>query len=534
VWFVVVCVAALMVAPILSRHQWFTHDEWDFLANRDAGSIHDLLRPHNEHWSTWQVLEYRGLYHVVGLRMYLPYHLVLLCLRIAAAALLRVVMRRAGVRPWIATAAAGLFLLLGAAWNDIIVGVDSTFVGAVVFGLSQAILSDHDGPLDRRDWLALLAGLCGLMCGGVALVMVAIVGMAVLARRGLWPAAFQVVPLAVVYGTWYVAIGHEHHVLPSASGHPGLWLAWIAHGILGLFDAFGRFRIVGFAVFILIAVGLWIAWRPLGWTGLRRRASVPAAMLIGSFMFIALTGWTRVVKFHPAYASTSRYVDIAAALAFPALAISVDAVVRRWRRTAPVLVIALLVAVPANVAELLHPRTSLYSIKFQERYKTEMLAIAQSSEVGEVPLALPPDRMMRLVPPGAQYSISLGWLLDAKAAGKLPVVSLSDQERATASVSLALHQTWQVLGKPVAESDACQTIRRRIAVDLQRDESLTIRGGVLNVVGTYLPQGGAQSRTLTFDPSQGDTVQALFGPLSLVLSARRSAQPVTVCGAAAQ
>ena len=42
------------------------------------------------------------------------------------------------------------------------------------------------------------------MCSGVSLVMVAVVGLAVLIRRGWKAAAFQTVPLAAMYGTWYL------------------------------------------------------------------------------------------------------------------------------------------------------------------------------------------------------------------------------------------------------------------------------------------------------------------------------------------
>ena len=53
--------------------QWFIADEWAFLADRDGGDLGDLLRPQNEHWSTIPILVYRGLWHVVGLRSYVPY-----------------------------------------------------------------------------------------------------------------------------------------------------------------------------------------------------------------------------------------------------------------------------------------------------------------------------------------------------------------------------------------------------------------------------------------------------------------------------
>ena len=65
-----------------------------------------------------------------------------------------------------------------------------------MFGLVQLLLADHEGPIDRRDWLALLAGLAALMCSGVAIAMVLVVGIAMLLRRGWRIALLQTVPLA--------------------------------------------------------------------------------------------------------------------------------------------------------------------------------------------------------------------------------------------------------------------------------------------------------------------------------------------------
>src|SRR5207248_9947128 len=122
------------------------------------------------------------------------------------AALRLVIIRRAGVRPWIATAAASLFVLLGAGWENIIQPFQIMFTASLVFGFVQILLSDHDGPINRRDWLALLAGLLGLMTSGVAVSLVVVVGIAAFLRRGWRAATFQTAPLASWYVAWPVAI----------------------------------------------------------------------------------------------------------------------------------------------------------------------------------------------------------------------------------------------------------------------------------------------------------------------------------------
>ena len=50
--------------------------------------------------------------------------------------------------------------------------------------LCHLLLADHDGPVDRRDYLGLGTGLAALMCSGVAVSMAIVVGLATLMRRG--------------------------------------------------------------------------------------------------------------------------------------------------------------------------------------------------------------------------------------------------------------------------------------------------------------------------------------------------------------
>ena len=114
-------------------------------------------------------------------------------------------MRRAGVGPWLSTFAAGIFIFFGTGVENVFVAFQITFVGALAFGLGQLLLADHEGALDWRDWLGLLCGLASIMCSGVGLTMVFVVGMAVLLRRGWRLALFHTAPLAIVFVIWLAA-----------------------------------------------------------------------------------------------------------------------------------------------------------------------------------------------------------------------------------------------------------------------------------------------------------------------------------------
>jgi len=160
------------------RGTWFQLDDWDFLAARTGGNVGDLFRAHFEHWTTLPILAYRLMWWLFGLRTIAPYEALVILAHLTVAALLRTVMRRAGVGPWLSTVAATLFVFLGSGAENILVAFQITFVGSLAFGLGHLLLADHDGPVDRRDWLGLLAGLAGLMCSGVGVTMVVIVALA--------------------------------------------------------------------------------------------------------------------------------------------------------------------------------------------------------------------------------------------------------------------------------------------------------------------------------------------------------------------
>jgi len=127
------------------RGEWFEHDDWDYLVQRKAGDLGDLVRPHNGHWETVPVLVYRAVWSVFGLT-YRPFQMVSIVLSLVGAAVLLVVLLRARVRPWLAFGAATLLVLFGPAQSNVALKVTSiTFVGfAVPLGLLQLLLADHE------------------------------------------------------------------------------------------------------------------------------------------------------------------------------------------------------------------------------------------------------------------------------------------------------------------------------------------------------------------------------------------------------
>ena len=313
---------ALPLYFVLARGQWFFQDDWEFLANRDGGSFASLMRPHNEHWSTLPVIAYRLLWTVFGLRTYLPYQALSIVTHLAAAVLLRVLMRRAGVHPWLATVAAGAFVLFGSGFQDITWGFQVGYVAPIVLGSVQLILTDHDNRIGRRDALGLLFGALALMCSGTAVTMVVVVGIAVLLRRGIVPALVQVVPLGAMYLLWWLDYGREgapHHARPGL----GRFVDFVARGLRTLVESLTEYRVVTVLLVLVVIGGVVIAAldRPPDW---RSRYAVPIAMAIGCVLFFSITAIGRAGA-SVTDASKSRYIHIGLALVLPATAVAIDA-----------------------------------------------------------------------------------------------------------------------------------------------------------------------------------------------------------------
>ena len=511
--FVAVEVIALPLLLYWGRHGWFTQDDWDFLSARSIGSVDDLFRPHFQHWVTLPILPYRLLWTVVGIRSYLPYQAMIVVLHLTAAALLYAVMGRAGVRPWIATIAAGAFVFFGSGAENIVVAFQITFVGALVFGLVQLLLADHDGPLAARDWLGLLAGLAALTCSGVGITMVVVVGGAVLLRRGLggWRIAlFHTVPLAGAYLLW-LSLAPEGQ--PAGNYHAQsvsqVW-RFVVIGFEAAFARQGQIPFLGFLLGGVLVAGLVLALRGRGsWFPFGGLAS-SIALLGGALLFLVLTGIVRagqggllflLDQSGPERARDSRYVYLIAAMALPALAIGADALITRWRYLAIPLGIVLLLGVPGNIHRLMDPG---------DLFGNSRATHAEIVALPRLPLASQLRGSRRLVaiqyPRFAQEGLTYGWLVAGAESGRIPDPG---------PINKFVASTWTLrnflvptrVTRPVElRCDPAPASSIRV---LEKGDQLTIERGNVNI--TYVPLGGAPS--LRTPPVKPSTLEALAGPL---------------------
>jgi hypothetical protein len=507
--FIGVIAVALPLLNYQGRDQWFFLDDWDFLANRTAGSVDDLFAPHVQHWSTVPILVYRFLWSFVGLRHYWVYQLVTIALHLVAAVLLRAIMRRAGVRPWIATAAASLFALLGAGRANIVVAFSMSFTASLALGLAHVLLADHDGPWDRRDVLGILCGLLALMSSGIGIPMAIAVGVATWIRHGWRRAVAHTAPLVAAFAIWFATFGRDALAGPRASPREAADFGWTA--VTNVFARVGQLPAMGFVLALVVLVGAVLLWRHHR-REFRRHYGPTVGLVVGALAFAVIIGYGRgestVVS--PLAPRAGRYVHILAALLLPLIALAASSIADRWRAAYPVMVAMFLVAIPGNVAKL-HATGS------------EVVTLGDPGVVltmAHLPLARDVPRASRpFASPYADFSV--GWLLDSTDDGKVPEAGATDVRTIPmAELLLSLNMAKN------PQAGLCSVISPTRSVRVQRGDYLEINAPSVTIRRVLF---GNWIQPTTYRLLPGRVLRAVAGPLDLIVEVDPVAPPPLHC-----
>lgn len=358
----------------LNRGQWFASDDFDFVASR--GVVGDpqlgLFVPHNEHWSTVPILVWRAIFSLVGLRSYTPYIALVVLIHLGIAHLLWRTARATGAAAWPATALAGLFLVLGAGYENLLWAFQSAFLGSVLLGLVQVrlVTAGDDPRIGRRDLLGVLAAVAAVATSGVGVTMVAVAGLAALLRRGWRAAAVAVGPAAVVYLLWLALAGRSGLGVAPVTTEvwrlPGYIWAGMVAALAGVVGA----RLVAglLAVVLLVACVWWVRTD-------RVRSAAAVALAAGPVVFFAITGLGRLSVYPDP--DSSRYVYIGAALLLPVLARGLTALLSGVPKPVAVavpVVLAVVLAVPG--VGLLVAEAARYAA-VEQAWRDRVIAAAQ-------------------------------------------------------------------------------------------------------------------------------------------------------------
>jgi len=255
---------AAVVLLVKGRGLTFSYDEWDWIVGRIHWRTDVLLTPHNGHLSLVPLLVFKVLFVTVGLKAYWVYRLLLVALHLTCVGLIFVYARRR-VGPALAVAAASFVLFLGAAWNDLLIAFQISFLLPVAMGIAALL------ALDRRDRvhdaLASLLLTIGVASSSLGLSFALGAGIELLATPARWRRIWVVLVPAALYLAWLVAYRNNPHNIQGTVGPlvpalkenlPGLpvyvatAVAGASAALLGLAVDWGRALVVG-----LVALLLW-------------------------------------------------------------------------------------------------------------------------------------------------------------------------------------------------------------------------------------------------------------------------------------
>lgn len=492
---------------------WFYRDDWVMLASRDGGSLDSVMAAFDVHPVPIPVVVFRLMFNVFGLR-FMPYHMLLVTMHVGIVVLLRVIMRRAGVGPWIASAAAATLVLFGNGGSNIVWVFQITNLGSILFALIQLILTDHDGPTSRRDTLAVFSGIAGVMCSGLGLLLLVPVGLATLARRGWRFALLQTGPPAVAFLTWNHFFGaSENRNVPA----PRVLLAWMREGLLGTGEALGHLPVVAILLALLLVGGLGLLVISTSLEDLRRTVCVPGALLIFVPLFFALVAVGRAFIGIEG-ARSSRYLYMGAVCALPALAVAGDAVARRWRPMTVAVALLFLAGIPGNIGAFDHiigfPFSDKAYFAFERRLMTE-IAISPAAE--RVP------RWVRPLDAEIDFKqVTVGFLLDMRDQGFLPPMEeLPALQRASIRLSLGLAQ----IDQPFADGE-CKIQPAAVNLSLVKGDTI----GITSPVKVAVMQDGKRSSTwVQYRPQSGETLSVELPGLEVQFAAVDPSPTFTVC-----
>jgi len=334
-------------------------------------------------------------------------------------------------------------------------------------------------------------------------------------RRGWRIALFHTAPLAGAYLLWWSTAPTAPTNSAYVARTPGQVVRFVLIGVQAGFDALVA-RWCGVLLGALVIGGLILFYKQYGAATVRRRAAAPLALALGAVVFLVVTGVLRSGQGGGAFrqlvgaehARQSRYVYLVAAMLLPAIALASDAIIRRRRYAAGFVAVLLLAGLPGN----LHRFSTYTNGPISATNKLVILTAPR------LPLATELPRTLHVSFYGG--GPTLGWLIDASRAGKLPAPPRSTTDaKATEAARLAL--------RPVktARLRHCTTIDRKVSRVLQRDDLLTVKAGTVEI--TYLAPDGGRSFPERFGRV---TLRALAGPLKLVIApSSRRGGPSVVC-----
>ena len=391
-------VAACVLYYVIGRHQWFVRDDWASALTRDKvldvyGWKEWLFAPQDGHWMTVPVVIYHYFTSWFGLDSYWPFLLPAMAAHVAAVLLTRVICVRNGVSAWTTTLVCSMLLVFGSGWENLVFAIQITYNFSLVAFLAQIVLVDHDGPADRRDYLAVGLSLIGVMSSGFGPIFMFGVFVFLAMRRRWKPLIIAVAPQAVAYAWWFLFWERD----PAKEARPGSTAqlpAFVAKGVGATFDSLVSLPgLGGIAMLATLVVALSSRFGPR----VRSASCAMAATTIVMFLGIGIER----IGFGISIATSSRYMHISAMMLAPVFALAVDQLARisREARLAGLAVVAASALINAGSLRELSASWALASQK--ERDTIDLVAgsgVAWQADPNHALFVDSPDVLVSSIP----------------------------------------------------------------------------------------------------------------------------------------
>ncbi len=516
-----IAVLALLAIPVIllaGSDQWFYLDEFALVADEGMPDLTAALDDHNGHWVTLPRLWYYAAYSVVGLKSYLPYQVLVVLTHVTVVLLSYLVSRRAGVGGWMAAAVAAALLLLGSGSMNLVYGLQISLNGSLLFGLTQLLLADHDGPVDRRDWFGLAAALIGLTTSAVMVPMLLGIGVAVLFRRGWRVAAFHAgIPLGL-FLIWYLRVTDSPTRVGGAVGETARFFIELA---VAPFFGLGQHAVTGVLLVGVVLFAIVGLVKDFWTTRDRPPLTLPAALVVAWLAFCVATTLNRTGAVLPTDPSAERYIHVGAVLLSPLIALGA------WRlsQIRPALgwamIVVLALGVPGNIQAMGEP-------KHWRGNEGLTVAVANSQFIDEVPRGAVPIGLTN--PFFRDANVTAGWLRDQAAAGRLP-----DPDGLTARQRLLGDLTTVTMRPPVVVQDPpCELMSGTLETTVSAGDVVVYQGDIV-LEATNGGDSSGERRFAAVGPAgqSAPTIQALeilAGPIEIRVAGSDGGEPMVCIG----
>jgi len=219
----------------------FYWDDWAFVSALGADpSWSWAIAPHNEHWVVLPKLGYWLVDAIFGTGAAFPYVALTVVLHVVLAHLLWRLAIRSGANDWLATIAAGGFVVFAAGIENVLFAVQMSLVGSAVLGTLGVLELARPGARPRAP-IVVVTTCLSVMTFGVSVVFLAVSAIYLVSQRR-WRHLGWLVPAMALFGGYLLVFHSQAAGPPRGSADWATLALYVPTGIGLSFSAVAPWR----------------------------------------------------------------------------------------------------------------------------------------------------------------------------------------------------------------------------------------------------------------------------------------------------